>query len=99
MQPRRVFDPLRPTVFHVTNNGYSSFSFASCCRRREREKRDPSELVELAGVSAPEGVVLGLLTDDAVDLVDWRLLDELPALVSRFSRRDIAAGLAEVVGA
>jgi hypothetical protein len=85
-------------VFHVTNSGYSSFRSRLLLEAKEKsEDRDGSELVELAGVSAPDAGVFWLRKEDVVDRVECRLLEELPALVSRLSNLEMAAGLAVVV--
>ena len=84
MQPRRLLYPLLDTVFHVMNSGCSSVLSRRLLAKENNEERDLTELVELAGVSVPDAGV-----DDVVDLVEGRLLDELAALASRFSNRDI----------
>lgn len=78
----------------MTNNGRSSLLSARRLLAKEKsDDRDLMELLELAGVSAPDRS-RRLCVDDAPDRVDGRLLDELVALVSRFSSREMAAGRA-----
>ena len=68
-------------------------SFRRLLAKEKSEERDLTELVELAGVSAPDAPCC---IDDAPDLVDGRLLDELAALLSLFRSLEMAAGRAGV---